>query len=116
MSSADSLGLTCCASAAAGIIGRVSCHPLDTLKARLQGPYGGELRGMSHAFRRAMAEEGVSALYRGLGAAVVGGTPGTMIYLTSWAVAKKQLETLPGLRHAPFLGHFISGMVAETVW
>ena len=62
-------------SASAGLIARVICHPIDTVKSRLQA-------GQS-AFR---SLEGVSALYRGLGAVVVGGVPGVCIYLTSYEV------------------------------
>ncbi|KAG5183809.1 mitochondrial carrier domain-containing protein [Tribonema minus] len=112
---ADSIGLTGLASAAAGAIGKVCCHPLDTVKARLQGPFGAELRGISHTFRKTVAEEGFGALYKGMGAAVVGGTPGTMIYLTTYELTKRRLEEMPSHHEAPFVGHFLSGMVAETV-
>lgn len=62
-------------SATAGLVARVICHPIDTVKSRLQA-------GQS-AFR---SLEGIGALYRGLGAVVVGGVPGVCIYMTSYEV------------------------------
>ncbi|GMI12240.1 hypothetical protein TrRE_jg3510 [Triparma retinervis] len=49
-------------------------------------------------------------MYRGVGAAIVGGTPGTVLYLTSYDYFKSSLPpTLP-----PFLCHLSSGMLAEA--
>ena len=62
-------------SASAGLISRVVCHPIDTIKSRLQA-------GQS-AFR---SVEGIGALYRGIGAVVVGGVPGVCIYMTTYEV------------------------------
>jgi Mitochondrial carrier protein len=112
----DSLVLTCAASASAGIIARLCCHSLDTVKARLQGPHGDSYRGISHAFKATLAEEGVRGLYRGLGAVIVGGTPGTCIYLTTYELAKRSLEAVPAVQQAPAVGHLAAGMLAETVW
>ena len=64
-------------SATAGLVARVICHPIDTVKSRLQA-------GQS-AFR---SLEGIGALYRGLGAVVVGGVPGVCIYMTSYEVMR----------------------------
>ena len=66
---------TALGSATAGLVARVICHPIDTVKSRLQA-------GQS-AFR---AQEGIRALFRGLGAVVVGGVPGVCIYMTSYEV------------------------------
>ena len=65
-------------SASAGLISRVVCHPIDTIKSRLQA-------GQS-AFR---SVEGIGALYRGIGAVVVGGVPGVCIYMTTYEVTNK---------------------------
>jgi solute carrier family 25 (mitochondrial citrate transporter), member 1 len=62
-------------SATAGLIARVICHPIDTIKSRLQA-------GQS-AVR---SLEGFGALYRGIGAVLVGGVPGVCIYMTSYEV------------------------------
>jgi solute carrier family 25 citrate transporter 1 len=62
-------------SATAGLISRVLCHPIDTIKSRLQAG--------QPAFR---STESFRALYRGVGAVVLGGVPGVCIYMTSYEV------------------------------
>jgi len=112
-------------SATASIISRLVTHPLDTAKARLQSynssNSGVRYKGTIDVLRRTAQTEGISALYGGFGAIVVGGTPGTMIYLCSYDICKDYLTklssdadesrwTLPD-----FSVHFLSGMLAETV-
>ncbi|CAN0310423.1 unnamed protein product, partial [Scytosiphon promiscuus] len=70
--------------------------------------------------------EGVSGLYRGVGAVVVGGVPGTCIYLTTYEATKGYLAdreaaaggsggvASPGGVGA--LAHLTAGMIAEIVW
>ncbi|CAM9150188.1 unnamed protein product, partial [Phaeothamnion confervicola] len=113
---------TCLGSSAAGIVARVFCHPLDTAKAmkilphaRLQIKGGSDFRGTMHVLRYTMAQEGIRGLYRGFGAVVVGGTPGTCLYLTTYDVSKRALITVPVLHNNQFLAHFAAGMAAETV-
>ncbi|CAM9195261.1 unnamed protein product, partial [Discosporangium mesarthrocarpum] len=104
---------TCLGSSTAGFVARVFCHPLDTSKARLQGPNGQGFRNTLHVLRVTLAEEGVWGLYRGFVAVAVGGTPGTCIYLTTYEVAKNMLEADAGT--GQFGVHFTAGMVAETI-
>jgi len=69
-------------SAAAGIVSRACTHPLDTAKARLQAPVtAGEpiYKGPMDTLWRTFRAEGPQGLYRGFGAVIVGGTPGTML-------------------------------------
>ena len=75
-------------SATAGLVARLICHPIDTVKSRLQA-------GQS-AFR---SLEGIGALYRGLGAVVVGGVPGVCIYMTSYEVMFVLIKLLFSLPH-----------------
>ena len=70
-------------SASAGLIARVICHPMDTIKSKLQA-------GQS-AFR---SIEGIGALYRGIGAVVCGGVPGVCIYMTSYEVSIRRPESV----------------------
>jgi hypothetical protein len=107
-------------SATAGIISRLLTHPLDTAKSRLQAiyidaasatttnnhnktgstkaspffraatstnPYRGPLDVLVQTFRT----EGISGLYRGFGAVIIGGTPGTVLYLCGYEAAKNKL-------------------------
>jgi len=129
-------------SATAGIISRVVTHPLDTAKARVQAPVtstGGRpnvvFRGPMDAILRTYQREGFRALYGGFGAVIVGGTPGTILYLTGYAFFRDTItaEVLkwrggdatilssgdpdkPSLSHGEqFAIHFSSGMLAEAV-
>lgn len=67
-------------SATAGLIARVICHPIDTIKSRLQAGQSA-LRSL----------EGIGALYRGIGAVLIGGVPGVCIYMTSYEVTAYKL-------------------------
>jgi hypothetical protein len=139
-------------SATAGIISRIITHPLDTAKSRLQAiyndapstttnnnnnktgsvkassffraatssnPYRGPLDVLVQTFRT----EGISGLYRGFGAVIVGGTPGTVLYLCSYEMAKDKLaeqwESRTNLQldegGGDFFVHFASGIIAETI-
>ena len=95
-------------SAVSGLVARVPCHGLDTLKARVQqGSSGGVLGTLSTLLR----VEGVKGLYRGFGVAMVGSLPGSCLYFTTYEVVKGHL--------APFLpavgGHLCAGLAAEAV-
>ena len=117
-------------SAAAGIIARIFTHPLDTAKARLQAVGSSHLnyRGPIDVLVRTGQTEGIRGLYRGFGAVIVGGTPGTVMYLCSYEMAKEALgkavhgqgqpqHDQESLRQAgfDFVVHFSSGMIAEAV-
>jgi Mitochondrial carrier protein len=71
------------------------------------------------ALWRTYRTEGVRGLYRGLGAVLVGGTPGTMLYLCSYELLKVRLGTLGGGvtqgSGGEFALHFSCGMLAETI-
>ena len=114
-------------SATAGIISRICTHPLDTAKAKLQS--GGDVarayRGPVDVLRKTIRTEGIRAWYRGFGAILVGGTPGTMVYLCSYEMIKKRLSgaisnnssstTTRASNDESFLVHFTAGMLAETI-
>jgi hypothetical protein len=113
-------------SAAAGIIGRIFTHPLDTAKARLQAPgeiFANRYQGPIDVLVQTSRNEGIRGLYRGFGAVIVGGTPGTVVYLCSYDIAKTRLPQLASndnsyndtRQDGNFVVHFCSGMIAETV-
>eukprot|EP00904_Undaria_pinnatifida_P005435 jgi/Undpi1/2020/HiC_scaffold_12.g05406.m1 len=118
---------TCLASATAGLVSRGLCHPLDTAKARLQGPHGDAFKNTAHVLRMTMTNEGVRGLYRGIGAVLVGGIPGVCLYLTTYEAAKDLLaDKLPGGAAAAggegargggsggIATHLTAGMLAEV--
>mmetsp|Transcript_6333 Transcript_6333/g.9204 ORF Transcript_6333/g.9204 Transcript_6333/m.9204 type:complete len:340 (+) Transcript_6333:83-1102(+) len=116
-------------SATAGIISRIFTHPLDTAKAKLQAPVTSPanntakpiFRGPVDAIYKTFIREGVRGLYRGFGAVIVGGTPGTILYLCSYEAIKGRLshgnaagdDSSHQLKN--FGVHFSSGLLAEAV-
>lgn len=135
--SSNSLLSNALASAFAGGVSRVCTHPLDTAKARLQAVYtpssGSTVpppnnkhpyyKGVFDVLRQTARNEGIfHGLYRGFGVVIVGGTPGTIMYLCSYEIAKEQLSQSRWLSSSSattsssseFLVHFCSGMLAET--
>jgi len=90
------------ASCVAGFASRVICHPIDTLKARLQAAQGS-------------MPSGAGGLYRGLTAALIGGVPATCLYLSSYELSKKTLSSTPVIQDSPFAVYFVSGILAEGV-
>jgi hypothetical protein len=59
-------------SAAAGIIGRLTTHPLDTAKARLQSLNGSSYRGPFDVILQTFRSEGIGGLYRGFSTVIIG--------------------------------------------
>jgi len=136
---ADSLTSNALGSAAAGIVSRIFTHPLDTAKARLQANYNQldssstskvpRYRGTVDVLVRTFRSEGLAGLYRGFGAILVGGTPGTVAYLCSYELFKNELTKIHSSLSSntkvagdskkegggEFMVHFASGMLAETV-
>lgn len=92
-------------SATAGLVARLVCHPIDTVKSRLQA-------GQASGFR---SFEGVRHLYKGVGAVIVGGVPGVCIYLTSYDIVKASLAKQPVFDGSPFLTYLTAGMIAEAL-
>jgi len=88
-------------SSLAGLVGRLVCHPLDTIKARLQA-------STSKNVTR-------SGLYNGLGAALIGGVPATCLYLTSYEASKGYFASSPLFASSPFLVYFAAGLSAEAI-
>lgn len=93
-------------SASAGLIARLACHPIDTMKSRLQA-------GQTVGIREPSFRE-LRALYRGVGAVVVGGVPGVCIYMTSYEMTKDFLSNQPLFSGSSFATYFTAGMIAEA--
>lgn len=97
------------ASCVAGGIARCVCHPLDTIKSRLQ--FSVSVSSFVDVCRTTMITDGIRGFYRGLGVATIGGIPGVCIYLTSYETSK---NILSNNLSSQFLSYFLSGMVAES--
>lgn len=102
-------------SASAGAIARFLCHPIDTLKSRFQsGKIQFSHKTLYGAFKDTIRVEGFKVLYRGIGAAVLGGIPGVSLYLTSYEFFKEKLSAYPEVKNLQFLVYFSSGILAEA--
>ena len=115
------LSTTVLASAAAGVCARVPCHPIDTVKARMQAPHDAMAgaasthRSLVRTLTHVVRSEGVAGLYRGVGVAVVGSGPAACLYLTSYEQYKARLSSLPVLRDRHrFIPDFLAGFAAEA--
>jgi Mitochondrial carrier protein len=136
-----------CGSAMASIISRLCTHLFDTIKARIQiynttgstRTRAGNRTGTTSTSILLQTQtyhsygEAIKSLYRGLGVVIIGGTPGTMIYLCAYDIMKYQLSSLSSSIQSynskennshdntncncnyNFIVHFISGMIAETI-
>jgi len=81
----ENVGLNLLSSASAGFIARLICHPIDTLKSRLQSG-NTEFKSFTATVIQTMRVDGFRGFYRGLGAVLIGGIPATSLYLTSYEV------------------------------
>ena len=98
-------------SALSGLLARIPCHGLDTLKARVQASGGG---GVASVLRDLLHREGWRGLYRGFGIAAVGGVPASCLYFTTYEVCKAQWAGQGGLLPPP-VAHLCAGLAAEAV-
>ena len=101
------------ASATAGLVGRLFCHPIDTIKAKLQISDKGSIRDV---IRSTIKKEGLQGFYRGVGAVIIGGVPGVTVYISSYDYSKSYLLQHSLTKDRPFLAYLASGMFAEALW
>mmetsp|Transcript_55082 Transcript_55082/g.128910 ORF Transcript_55082/g.128910 Transcript_55082/m.128910 type:complete len:317 (-) Transcript_55082:25-975(-) len=104
---------TALSSAIAGFIARIPCHPLDTVKARLQGFDGHRYKGLFNCVKLTLREEGVLGFYRGFGAVASFGPSAACLYFTSYEAIKQNLHT-ESTHLAPAV-HLLAGLGAEAV-
>jgi hypothetical protein len=118
MSKDSELTTNSLSSASAGLVSRLLTHPLDTAKARIQASTttATHYKNTLDVLVRTTRNEGFLGLYRGFGAVVIGGTPGTIAYLAGYDFFKMKLSQAQHNISIPESAvHFCSGMLAETV-
>lgn len=108
-----------CSGGLAGITAVSLTYPLDVVRARLAMQSEGLLKGkpyqgMLDALRKIPKEEGIRALYRGMGATNVGVGPYAGIKFASYEALKKWMSTCLGVdeRDLPASARVVSGAVA----
>lgn len=104
-------------SASAGICSRCLTHPLDTAKAILQsGNNNNNYRGTVNVLMNTT----FSGWYQGFSTVIVGGTPGTIVYLCLYEKFKETGQATfadgkdTSVKNESFLVHFSSGILAEA--
>lgn len=107
-------------SALSGMLARIPCHPLDTLKTRIQASTKSLLDGSPGSRQsffslmyRTVQQEGFRGLYRGFPIAFLGSAPGACLYFSAYEVSKLGLYEQTRLPLS--LQHFTAGMIAEAV-
>ena len=105
-------------SALAGIVARVPCHPLDTIKTVAVASEGSaSAASPMHVARLLYQREGVRGFYRGVGIAALGSAPGVACYITVYEWAKHRLAAGLGggwSVDSPVV-HLSAGFAAEVV-
>eukprot|EP00435_Cladocopium_sp_Y103_P030653 s2755_g7.t1 len=82
-------------SALSGFLARIPCHPLDTIKSRLQSSSGSRYKGILHCQSSAFVAICFRGLYRGFGIVASAGAPGACVYISSYEVFKSYLTDEP---------------------
>lgn len=106
------------AGALAGMVNTLVLSPLDVVKTRLQvqgssSASATHYRGLFHALRSMLHQEGLSSYYRGLSASLWAFVPNWAIYWYTYETFKRTY-TSPGTRPTPFV-HVISALSAGAI-
>ena len=107
------------AGAIAGTVEHTAMYPVDTIKTRMQalGHPGQRLHRLSllEALRTALKREGISGLYKGVGAVAGGAGPAHAMHFAVYELAKEGLGGNRGpMKHHPAIAAF-SGSLATVV-
>ncbi|KAK9451349.1 mitochondrial carrier domain-containing protein [Limtongia smithiae] len=101
----------------AGLCEALSCHPLDTIKVRMQlstkGSAGGKKAGFFGTAASIVKKESFFGLYKGLGAVITGIVPKMAIRFSSFEWYKTMLANKETGKTSP-TGVFFAGLAAGT--
>ena len=101
-------------------IGKTFCHPIDTIKARLQVWLGttykqGEGSIIINTAKDVIKNDGIAGLFKGLPTSIIGGIPAAFIYFGSYELWKKNTLQFDFLQRHSFISYLSAGMFAETM-
>lgn len=120
-STQQSLGVNIFAGASSGVLGAAAGSPFFLVKTRLQSFSPTAPVGTQHDYRNALdgmrkiyGREGVSGLYRGVGAAMVRTGFGSSVQLPTYFFAKRRLVKHLGMEEGPAL-HLASSTASGFV-
>lgn len=117
----QSLGVNMFCGAASGVVGAAAGSPFFLVKTRLQSYSPFLPVGTQHTYRNALdglrkiyTAEGVTGLYRGVGAAMIRTGFGSSVQLPTYFFAKRRLQKHVGMEEGPAL-HLTSSAVSGFV-
>jgi len=113
---AKDLYSTFLAGALSGGLSRIPLHPIDTIKTRQQASTSRVPSALAAEAISILRNEGVRALYRGFGVAVVAGAPASCLYFTSYELSKTEMLSRVQ-QPSPLISsviHLAAGFVAEA--
>ena len=100
-------------SALSGMLSRIPLHPLDTIKSQMQVQTSNTRGELLRVLGRARSQ-GVTTLYRGFPIAFVGSAPASLLYFSTYELAKRfAARETPSIPSA--VVHLTAGMLAEAV-
>lgn len=89
----------------AGVVESSCCHPLDTIKTRMQlRTKGGSTKGPLRTASSIVSKEGFFALYKGLSAVMMGIAPKMAVRFTSFETYKEWLGASPAGNKGVYVG------------
>jgi hypothetical protein len=114
---------TMAASSIGSALARLPCHPIDTIKAKLQAQHGARVVantgaanvGPIAAARAVMRSEGLRGFYRGIGVTVVGSVPAGCLYFTSYEMLRDQMMANNPMSRWPVTVSLTAGFGAEAI-
>jgi hypothetical protein len=107
---------TMLAGVVSGSLSRIPLHPIDTIKTRQQASTSRIPSALAAEAISILRNEGIRALYRGFGVAVVAGAPASCLYFTSYELSKTEMLSRVK-RPSPLTAsaiHLAAGLVAEA--
>jgi Mitochondrial carrier protein len=106
---------TALASTISGMLSRIACHPIDTIKAYVQSQNTPNAVRVLATATSLYQEGGIRRFYRGFGIAFVGSGPASLLYFTSYEISRDYLKETQYFRSFHFLTHFLGGLIGEAV-
>eukprot|EP00475_Leptophrys_vorax_P039629 TRINITY_DN7186_c0_g1_i1.p1 TRINITY_DN7186_c0_g1~~TRINITY_DN7186_c0_g1_i1.p1 ORF type:complete len:298 (+),score=44.52 TRINITY_DN7186_c0_g1_i1:25-894(+) len=114
-SSVRAIGINLLAGSFSGIASTSVCHPLDTLRTRLQASQAGQYAGVLDCFRQTVKNEGFLALYQGLSAPLAAQAVYKAVIFGTNSVVKPLLPATESRYTEVFTSGVISGGVNSFV-
>lgn len=101
-----------------GTVGKLFCHPIDSVKARIQvkTEFGSAAKGsLLGTASEVVRLEGIQGLYRGLPINLFGSIPASFLFFGSYELFKHLTYQNTFIKENPEIAHLFGGLFAEAV-